>query len=359
MGFQLSWRTWLALVALGPAVFLAVQALPLLRSVVLLLLLTVFLALLISPLADQLERRGLSRGLTTGLTLFGGLAVLAGLVLLLLPILFHSLGMLAANLETLAAQLPREIEMAMRSAEVGALASNVTSQVAAALQAAAQYVGTLVGQIGFLGFATFVSFSIVFALVGNRDTAPALMRVFMPARYHARAISLTRAVSAGLSRWFVAQLAICGYYAVTYSAVNLLFGVPFGVQIGVVAGLLEFIPYLGGLVGMVLSVTAAATVSPTTALLVWICQAAIGAGCVYFVAPYAFAKAVDVPPALILFGLFVGGLLGGFFAALLTVPLIASGLVVLRELRPDLRPEQPKISKARRTPVTGRGSEAP
>lgn len=180
------------------------------------------------------------------------------------------------------------------------------------------------------------------------------MRVFLPERYHARAASLTRAVSGGLSRWFVAQLAICGYYAVCYSAINLIFGVPFGVQIGVVAGLLEFIPYLSGLVGMVLSVTAAATVSPTTALLVWACQAVIGAGCVYFVAPYAFSKAVDVPPALIFFGLFVGGLIGGFFAALLTVPLIASALVVLRELWPDLRPQKPETPQARSARATGR-----
>lgn len=354
MSAPLSWRTWLALVALGPAIYLVLQALPLLRSVFLLLLITIFLALLISPLADTLERRGLSRGLTTGLALFGSLAVLAGLVLLLLPILFNSLGKLAVGLEGLAAKLPAKIEAGTRIAEMGDLASKVTSQIAAALQSAAAYVGGLLGQIGALGFAAFVSFALVFALVGNKATAPGLMRVFLPAQYHARAASLTRAVSAGLSRWFVAQLAICGYYAVCYSAVNLIFGVPYGVQIGVVAGLLEFIPYLGGLVGMVLSVAAAATVSPTTALLVWALQAVIGAGCVYFVAPFVFAKAVDVPPALILFGLFVGGLFGGFFAALLTVPLITSGLVVLRELRPELRPEKPEAPKARSARATGR-----
>lgn len=354
MKIQLDWRAWLTLVALGPAIYLAILALPLLRSIFLLLLLTGFLALLISPLADALERRGLSRGFTTGLALFGSLAMLAGLVLLILPILFNSLGSLAEGIKSLAARLPVQIETAMGSQEVGNLARTVASQVADILQAAAASVGSLVGQIGALGFAAFVSFTIVFALVGNKATAPGLMRVFLPERYHVRAASLTRAVSGGLSRWFVAQMAICGYYAVTYSAVNLIFGVPYGLQIGVVAGLLEFIPFLGGLVGMVLSVTAAATVSPTTALIVWALQAVIGAGCVYFVAPFAFAKAVDVPPALILFGLFVGGLVGGFFAALLTVPLIASALVVLRELRPDLRPQKPEAPQARSARATGR-----
>ena len=67
----------------------------------------------------------------------------------------------------------------------------------------------------------------------------------------------------------------------------------------------------------------------------------IGSVCVYFVAPYAFSRAVDVPPALILLGLFVGGLVGGFFAALLTAPLLAVAIVLLRKLRPDLTPEAP------------------
>ncbi|NTU85586.1 MAG: AI-2E family transporter, partial [Chloroflexales bacterium] len=314
MPSQLSWRTWLAIVALGPAIYLAIQALPLLRSIFLLLLVTTFLALLITPLADAMERRGVSRGLTTGAVLVGVLAILAGLVLLLLPILFNSLDRLAGTLESLAARLPAIISAAAQVPELGNLGGVLTSQVAKAIHAAAGQIGGLLGQVGALGFAAFVSFTIILALVGNRATAPALMRVFLPERHHARAVSLTKAVSVGLSRWFIAQLAICGYYVVAYSLTLTVLGVPYALQIGVVSGLLEFIPYLGGLVGMVLSIVAAATVSPTTVLLVLAVEAVIGGVCVYFVAPYAFAKAVDVPPALVLFGLFVGGLIGGFFA---------------------------------------------
>ena len=89
-----------------------------------------------------------------------------------------------------------------------------------------------------------------------------------------------------------------------------------------------------------------ASAAPLTAM--------IGSVCVYFVAPYAFSRAVDVPPALILLGLFVGGLVGGFFAALLTVPLLAVALVILRKLRPDLAPEapaaEPQLREARNEP---------
>lgn len=333
MKLEIPPRTWLALVALVPAAYAVVQALPLLRSLFLLFLITALLALLIAPLADRLERRGVSRGLTVGLALGGAVVVLVGLLLLLLPAVFGSLSRLASTLEPLSAEVARWLGAATGSVEVGQAATQLLGQVSGALQWALGQLGSTLGRVGVLGFALFVAAACVLALVGDKRTGPALMAALLPARYHARAVQLTAAISVGLSRWFVAQLAICGYYMVAYSLTLLLLDVPFALQIGLVSGLLEFIPYLGGLVGMVLSVLAASTVSPMTVVWVLLIEAVIGAGCVYFVAPYAFSKAVDVPPALILLGLFVGGLVGGFFAALLTVPVIATALVAYRTLR--------------------------
>jgi predicted PurR-regulated permease PerM len=345
---ELTPRTWLALVALGPAIFIAIQLLPLLRSLFLLALITALLALLINPLADRLERRGVSRGLTVGLTLGGVVVVLVGLLLLLLPVLFSSLERLASNFSGVGAIVQEQLQAVTGSVEVGAIGQRLIGQAGATISWAVDQLGALLGQIGALGFGLFVAAACIFALVAEKGTARALMRAFVPARHHARLASLTTAVSEGLSRWLVAQLLICLYYVITYSAAGLIVGIPFAVQIGLVSGLFEFIPYLGGIVGLVLSVLSAATVSPTAVLLILGIEAIIGAVCVYFVAPYAFARAVDVPPALILVGLFVGGLLGGFFAALLTVPLLAAGLVVYRQLRgapaapPETAPAVPK-----------------
>lgn len=339
MKLEIPPRTWLALVALGPAVYFAIQLLPLLRAVFLLALITAFFALLINPLANRLEARGVSRGLTVALTLGGIVAVLVGLLLLLLPALFGSLQRLAGSLGSVAATVQAQLGALTGSPEVAEVGARLVAQAGDAIRWAVGQLGSTLAQFGLLGFGLFVAAACVFALVGDRRTPRALLEAFVPARYHARVMSLTVAVSEGLSRWLVAQLAICAYYVVAYTLTLSVFGVPFAVQIGLVSGLLEFIPYLGGLVGMVLSVLAAATVSPTTVVLVLLVEAVIGAGCVYFVAPYAFSRAVEVPPALILVGLFVGGLIGGFFAALFTVPLLAAGLVVYRQLRG--KPEPP------------------
>jgi predicted PurR-regulated permease PerM len=338
MPLTISLRTWLALLALAPAGYIAIQAMPMLRSLMLLLLIITLLSLLIAPLADRLERHGIPRRLTVTLSLIGSLSLLATLLLMILPVLFESLNLLAGALRGLAEQLPSELVSVAGLRELGETGQSLIAQVATAIGWAAGQFGTLIGQIGTLSFAAFVTFVCVLSLVGNRATAPALLRLLLPAAYHSRALSLIQAASHGLARWFIAQCAICGYYTLSYGITNLLLGVPYGIPIAVIAGLLEFIPYLGGIVGLVLSVAAAATVSPTTALIVAILNVIIGAGCVYIVAPYAFARAVEVPAALILLGLFIGGLIGGFFAALLAVPLITVVLVIVRELHPGLRP---------------------
>lgn len=69
------------------------------------------------------------------------------------------------------------------------------------------------------------------APAGGRRTAPAVARV-------------TGSISVGLGRWLVAQLDISLFYVVAYSDVNVLLGIPYGITIGVVAGILKFSPSL-------------------------------------------------------------------------------------------------------------------
>jgi predicted PurR-regulated permease PerM len=100
---------------------------------------------------------------------------------------------------------------------------------------------------------------------------------------------------------------------------------------------------------MLLSMLVAATVSPATVVLVLLVQAVLGSFCAYFLMPYLYARAIEVPAAAVLFGLFVGGQLGGFVTALITVPVITIIVIVMRTLRPDVDPTQEPTTVA--TPV--------
>lgn len=333
---RLSRTTWLALFGLGLALYATVALLPLLINVGLVLFLVLLLALLITPLAERLERHRLPRSWTVSGVLVLIVALFTFLVFQLVPLLVDSL----RSLSFLAATLDPQLQAYLQDLDLDRFASE--SEGAAALglistllSRAASIVGGTAGRLGAIFFTLFVLVVLVATLVNDPQIPRALRHFFVPQRHHTRVIYLTRRLSDGLARWFVAQLAISCYYIVSYAVVNTLLGVPYAVPISIIAGLLEFIPYLGGIIGLVLAVLAAATVSLEMVLWVVVTNAIIGGVCVYFVSPYFYARAINLPVGAVLLGLFIGGQIGGFFAALLTIPAVTMVMILLRELRPS------------------------
>lgn len=323
---QITARTWFALLGLGVALILVGPLLPLIRSVALLLFLAALLSMLLYPLVTRLGRRGVPGGLTVAgvLTLIVVLFLYLGLQVM--PLFATALNGLSRLLVAIAPRLEAGVVQLPLTTILNTV-SGLMGGVSSALIGAA-------AQVGALFWTLFVLVVLVFTLITSSETRLWLLHFFVPAAYRPRVVSLLGAVTEGLSRWFMAQLAISGYYIVGYSIAGLVVGIPFAVPIAVISGLLEFIPYLGGLVGLGLAVLAASTVSQSAVIWIVILEAIIGMIAVYVVVPFFFARAIKVPPGAVLFGLYVGGLVGGFFAALLTVPIVTIITILIRELRP-------------------------
>jgi len=336
MSIQIPVRTWLALLALALAVYMAIPLLPVVQSVGTLLFLTALLVLLINPLAVHLEQRGIKRRLTVAGVLLLVVVILLLIVLAIVPLLANSLGGLAGYLQQFIPELQASIASATGAAPLADLSASAVSFVAEILRQIADAGESSHQQLGALLFALFVMVMLVFTFVGDPRVGRQVIALFVPVRHQAPLIALIPRVSDGLARWFLAQALISLYYVISYSLTNAVLGIPYAWAIGTIAGLLEFIPYLGGLVGMVLSVLVAATVSPTTVILVLLIQAVIGGFCAYFLSPYLFGRAIEVPAAAILLGLFIGGQIGGFVTALITVPVITIIVIVIRTLRSDI-----------------------
>jgi predicted PurR-regulated permease PerM len=350
---RLSRSTWLSLLGLGLALYLAIALLPLLLNVGVLLFLVMLLALLISPLADRLERHHVPRGLTVTGVLLIVVAVFTFLVFQLVPLLVNSLQALSGLVEGLEPQIQGYLEdmigIGSEGENQGGAALDIISTI---LSRAAGIVSGTAGQLGTIFFTLFVLVVLVGTLVNQPEIPRVLLYSFVPERYHVRVIQLTESLGDGLERWFAAQLAISLYYIVCYAVVNTLIGVPYALPISIIAGLLEFIPYLGGVVGLALSVLAAATVSIETVIWVVVTNAIIGSVAVYFVSPYFYSRAINLPVGAVLLGLFVGGQVGGFFAALLTIPVVTMVMILLRELRPlKVIPTEPEAAAETEEPA--------
>jgi len=136
----------------------------------------------------------------------------------------------------------------------------------------------------------------------------------------------------GLSGWMLGQ-AVSSLFvgALTWIGLMLL-GVPASGGLAIIAGLLDIIPMIGPFIAGVPAVLLAFTVSPMTALWTLLWFIIIQQLQSYLILPMIQKRAVDLPPAVLLFALFAFGMLFGFLGVLLAAPLTVVAFVAVRRI---------------------------
>jgi predicted PurR-regulated permease PerM len=150
-------------------------------------------------------------------------------------------------------------------------------------------------------------------------------------RHRPRALEIMHSIGRILRRWLLGQLVdmvVVG--AITAIGMSILH-VPVPLALGVVAGLLTFIPYFGAVVAGIPAVLVALTVSPTTALyavgVFLLCHLVEG----YVLSPLVQKRLVEMPPALTLLAMTAAGALFGPLGIILGTPIAAASMVAIRE----------------------------
>jgi predicted PurR-regulated permease PerM len=160
------------------------------------------------------------------------------------------------------------------------------------------------------------------------------VRKLVPPRYRPAASEIAREIDEKISHWVRGQLIVVAILAVLYAIALSIVGIHLAIVIGLLAGLLTFIPYAGTVIGLGLSVL--------MALLDWQGPGqliAIGAVFVvlhllesYVLVPKLVGAKVGLGEAGALFGVLAGAQLLGFVGVMLAIPLAASAMVVVRRL---------------------------
>lgn len=134
----------------------------------------------------------------------------------------------------------------------------------------------------------------------------------------------------GLWRWMLGQLVSMLTIAVLTTAVLLLMGVPMALALGIIAGLLEFIPILGPWLSAVPAVLVGLTVDVQTAG--WVAIAYFGIQQVesYVITPLAERWAVSLPPAVTVAAATAFTMLFGFVGLLFATPFVLALIVLVR-----------------------------
>jgi predicted PurR-regulated permease PerM len=135
-----------------------------------------------------------------------------------------------------------------------------------------------------------------------------------------------------LRRWLVGQSLLAACVALLTGAGLLLIGAPFAVALALLAGLMEFVPYIGPFVAAVPAILVGFADSPQLALKVALLFLAIQMIESYALAPLIQHKAVYLPPAAILFSQVLMGAIIGALGVAVATPLAAAVMVAVSML---------------------------
>lgn len=153
-----------------------------------------------------------------------------------------------------------------------------------------------------------------------------------PHRVRPRAQEVLAAIGITLRKWLMAQLVAMLVIGVVTTVVLKLLGVKAALPLGIIAGLLEFIPMVGPLLSAIPAVAMGFVDSPQKALFVALAYTGIQFFENHLLIPILMKEGVDLPPVLTLIGIAVMSVVFGFLGMLVAVPLLAAIVVAVKLL---------------------------
>lgn len=303
------------------------------------------LAYILDPVVDRMEAYRVRRTLATTLTLM--LLILAGaLVLLIIIPLFIKESLLLAE------QFPVLLEKAKSDwlpwiAQKTGIQVNLDSEsiktfLSENLQDAKGIAQNLfnslkVGGLAVLGFLINLLLLpvVLFYLLRDWDKLVHNINEMVPRRWERKTREIAAEVDAVLAEFLRGQLSVMVLMSVFYVTGLWLAGLQFALPIGLITGILVFVPYLGSITGFLLATVAALMQFQGLNGVVWV-WAVFGIGQMLegmVVTPWLVGDRIGLHPVAVIFALLAFGQLFGFFGVLLALPASAALLVGLRHLR--------------------------
>jgi predicted PurR-regulated permease PerM len=376
------WRSLdiLRAAALVIGLYLALRLIWLTHELLLIAFLGVLFGLAVARGTDYLQRFRIPRGLGASLIVFGLLGVLYGLGMWAAPTLRAQFTELQKTLPGALDQAERwlnrqrsgmlgqfipggAVDQAEKAVEApapegqpqqrppqpgrqGQAAGRQQPAVDSPASGGAALPPTLTGQLGAVTRYLFSFLSSTVAVLGGIiliifiaiyiGAEPGMYKKGMlhlvPHTARPRAKEVLTAIGMTLRRWLVSQLIAMVVIGVVTTITLKLLGIEAALSLGIIAGLMEFIPIAGPFLAAIPAVAMGFIDSPQKALFVAIAYIAIQQLENHVLIPVLMREGLDLPPLLTILGLALMGIVFGFLGMLVAVPLLAAIVVAIKLL---------------------------
>lgn len=340
------------------------------------------LAYLFDPLTDRLEKVSIgkwqwNRTLAVLLVFAIGISAIVILLLVVIP-------MLRTQSQELIARIPRILDwlgstalpwlqqtlgLQGMSLDSQTITENLKSYWREASQALITILGTL-SQSGQAVFTFLINLFLVpvvtFYLLRDWDKLVHGIRVMLPRRHEPLISSLAAEIDEVLGAFIRGQLIVMLALGLIYSIGLWAIGLDLAIIIGLSAGLLSIVPYLGTVVGIGAALIAALFQFQDVFHLVLV-AGVFGVGQMLesmILTPKLVGDRIGLHPVAVIFAVLAGGQLAGFLGILLALPVAAALNVLVRHINQeyqssDYYAQEPAAKKSGQTVVLPDGSEPP
>ncbi len=306
------------------------------------------LAYLLTPLVARLTQQGMSRQKACSLVLLGSVAIVILAIVLVIPVIANQSLLFVSALPDALNRLQTEW-LPMISQYLGIAIPVASDELMSSLSdrlrhmdwkafspwanmgvsAATGVIGSIAAIFKLLLIPMFASY-----LLHDWEKITKMIHDHIPNNGKVTILRLLHDMDSIISVFLRGQFAICAILACCYSTGLLIAGIPFAIIIGLLAGFLGFIPYVGYLTGMIAALLISLWSFGADVHLLYVVIIFVGTHLLegFYLVPNVLGSKLGLHPLVLLMALIIAASHFGFVGLLLAVPVTAAGAVLIREV---------------------------
>jgi predicted PurR-regulated permease PerM len=302
-----------------------------------------FLAVALNPAVDLLVRRlRMRRGAATTLVVLIGVVIMTGIV-------FMFVRPLAEQGSQLAEDLPSYVEdVKAGRGPIGELLDRygLDDELRDQSDSISENIGSLgtrslevLGAIGTAVVATLTVFVLTFMMLLEGDKILTGVLSLVPERHREHVARVAQDCALAVTGYVTGNLLISVIAGATSFVMMLLTGIPFPGLLALLVGITDLIPLVGAVIGAVIVVAVAFTVSPTAGIVALVFFVVYQQVENHVLQPAVQSRTVHLNPLTVLVAALAGVELAGLLGALLAIPVAGIITVILRDIHVGMRPD--------------------
>jgi len=311
-----------------------------LRDILLLAFFATILAIVLHVPVAALQRMGLPRGLSVLISLVGMIALVTMLVVLIVPVMAEQVSALANELPDLMQSARDQYDSLSRDyswlpkinwdqVTEGSVPDFVMNQAGTMSREVFPFLSGVGGAITSLFFVLLIAIFFVLEPFNYLE----LLLMAVPRSYQPRALEIFHRLGTLLQRWFIGQMISMTSSGILIAlTTGFIFKLPNAAALGVIAGVMEFVPNFGSIIALIPAIVIALAKDPILVPFVILNYLVVQQVQSNIIMPRIMSRQISMPAAAILLAQIIAGALFGVIGILLALPMAIVVKVLLREV---------------------------